>query len=70
MLELDAAALALSRPDLADLRVVRGDRQVPYLLERTTRVRTAPLALVAAPDAKRPTVGRWELALPVAGMRA
>lgn len=68
ILELDAEALALSQPDLADLRLVRGDRQVPYLLERTTRMRTTPLALVAAPDAKRPTVGRWELALPVAGM--
>ena len=41
---------------------------MPYLLERTTRVRTAPLALLAAPDAKRPNLGRWSLTLPVAGM--
>jgi len=68
ILELDAAALALARADLADLRLVRDGRQVPYLLERTSRVRTAALELVAAPDTKRPTVGRWELALPVAGM--
>jgi len=68
ILELDATALALARADLADLRLVRDGRQVPYLLERTSRVRTAELALVAAPDAKRPTVGRWELALPVAAM--
>ena len=68
VLELDATALALARADLADLRLVRDGRQVPYLLERTSRVRTAALALVAAPDAQRPTVGRWELALPVANM--
>ncbi len=68
ILELDATALARSRNDLGDLRLVRGDRQVPYLLERSSRVRTVPLALVAAPEAKRPTVGRWELALPVEGM--
>ncbi|MFT3829354.1 MAG: DUF3999 family protein [Opitutaceae bacterium] len=68
VLELDPTALALSRPDFSDLRLVRGDRQVPYLLERTSRQRGVPLTLVAAPDAKRPTVGAWELALPVAGL--
>ena len=68
ILELDAAALARARADLADIRLVRDGRQVPYLLERTSRVRTAPLALAPAPDTKRPTVGRWELELPVAGM--
>ncbi len=68
VLELDPVALALSQPNLGDLRLARGDRQVPYLVERTSRVRTAPLALVAAPDKARPTVGRWELKLPVAGM--
>jgi hypothetical protein len=68
ILELDAAALALARADLADLRLMRDGRQVPYLLEHTSRVRTAALELTPAPDAKRPTVGRWELALPVAGM--
>ena len=68
VLELDPTALARSRNDLADLRLVRGDRQVPYLLERSSRVRTTPLALVAAADPKRPSVGRWELAVPVVGM--
>ncbi len=68
VLELDAAVLAQCRADLADLRLVRDGRQVPYLLEKSSRVRAAALPLVAAPDAKRPTVGRWELALPVAAM--
>ncbi len=67
ILELDVATLARSRNDLGDLRLVRGDRQVPYLLERTSRQRTIPLALVPAPDAERRTVGRWELQLPVEG---
>jgi hypothetical protein len=70
VLELDPTALALSRADLADLRLVRGDRQVPYLLERTSRQRSLPLSLVATPDTKRPAVGCWELALPVDGMPA
>ncbi len=68
VLELDAEALALCRPDLADLRLARGERQVPYLLARNTRMRTAPLTLSPAPDTQRPSVGRWDLALPVAGM--
>lgn len=65
VLELDATVLAQSRPDLADLRLVRNGRQVPYLLERSSRTRSSTLPLVALPDDKRPTVGRWELALPV-----
>ncbi len=68
VLELDAAVLAQCRADLGDLRLVRDGRQVPYLLEKSSRVRAVALPLVAAPDAKRPAVGRWELDLPVAGM--
>jgi len=68
VLELDADAIGRAQPDLADLRLARGDWQVPYLLERESRPRTAVLALVPAPDPQRPTVGRWELALPVAGL--
>jgi len=68
VLELDPEALARSRADLADLRLVRDGRQVPYLLEQSSRVRAVALPLAAAPDAKRPAVGRWELALPAPGM--
>ncbi len=68
ILELDPAALAGSRHDLGDLRIVRGERQVPYLLERTARVRKLPVALVALPDRDRPNVGRWQIELPVARM--
>ena len=67
VLELDVATLARSRNDLGDLRLVRGDRQVPYLLERTSRQRSLPLALVPAPDPERRTVGRWAVQLPVEG---
>lgn len=68
ILELDVPALAAAKRDLGDLRIARGDRQVPYLLERTARTRALPLTLVPTPNKARPNVGRWELALPVANM--
>ncbi len=68
VLELDPAVLARARPDLADVRLVRGDRQVPYLLEHDQRQRSLALTLVAAPDSQRPAVGRWRIDLPQSGI--
>lgn len=65
-LELDLAVLAASHSDLGDLRLVRDGRQVPYLVERTGRQRSVPLALTPAADPKRPQTGRWKIALPAA----
>lgn len=65
-LELDLEVLAHAKPSLADLRLVRDARQVPYLLERSSRERASPVGFIAAPDPKRPTVGRWKLTLPIA----
>lgn len=63
-LELDPEALARSRPDFADLRLLRAGNQVPYVLEQPALARSLVLTPVAAPDAKRPTVSVWRLALP------
>ena len=66
-LELDLEALARSRPDFADLRVLRAGNQIPYVLEQPALARSLTLAAAATPDAKRPSVSIWQLHLPQAG---
>jgi hypothetical protein len=66
-LELDLEALARSRPDFADLRVVREGNQIPYVLELPALARSLTLAPVSTPDPKRPSVSVWQLHLPQAG---
>ncbi|RXK54871.1 DUF3999 family protein [Oleiharenicola lentus] len=67
-LELDAATLAGARHDFADLRLVRAENQIPYLLERTKLARSLTLAPETAPDTRRPSVSTWRLKLPHAGL--
>ena len=67
-LELDTAALARSRPDFADLRLLRAGNQIPYVLERTNLARSLVLTSAAVPDAKNPAVSIWKLSLPQAGL--
>lgn len=67
-LELDLDVLAHAQAGLADLRLVRGDVQVPYLLERPALSRATALVPVPKRDPQRPRLGRWELALPRAGL--
>jgi len=67
-LELDPAALAGARPDFADLRLLRDDRQIPYLLEQPGLARSLELNAIAAPDSKRPHVSVWRVTLPQPGL--
>ncbi len=67
-LELDLAALAGSRPDYADLRLVRAGNQIPYVLEQPALARSLTITPVATPDKKRPAVSVWQLPLPQAGL--
>ncbi len=67
-LELDAATLAGARHDFADLRLVRAENQIPYLLERPKLARSLTLAPEASPDTRRPSVSVWRLKLPHAGL--
>lgn len=69
-LELDPAALAGARSDFADLRLMQNGNQIPYVLERPALSRALDLSAVPDPDKKRPTVSRWRVALPQAGLPA
>lgn len=66
-LELDFAALARSRADYGDLRLVRGGNQIPYVIEVPALARSLSLQTTAAPESKRPSVSIWQLRLPQSG---
>lgn len=67
-LELDPAALAQSRSDGGDLRLLRAGNQIPYILERPALARALTLTPVLTPDPKRPSVSVWRLQLPQRGL--
>lgn len=67
-LELDPEALARSRSDYADLRLLRDGNQIPYVLEQPALARSLTLTPGITPDAKRPAVSLWRLTLPHAGL--
>ena len=67
-LELDPDVLARAMPDLRDLRVVSEDAQLPYLIERTSIIRTVTLTAANANDREHPTISRWQLKLPQAAL--
>lgn len=67
-LELDPDVLAHASNAFADLRLARDGAQVPYLLERPALSRALLLTVVPANDQKRPTVSRWQVVLPQAGL--
>ncbi len=59
--ELDPEVLSQARSDFGDLRLVRGGRQVPYVLERTSISRKLAPAVSVAADRKDPQLTRWSL---------
>ncbi|HVT71694.1 MAG TPA: DUF3999 family protein [Lacunisphaera sp.] len=67
-LELDPEALARTRPDFADVRVMHDGNQIPYVLEEPALARSLTLTATPAPDARRPSVSIWRLSLPHAGL--
>jgi len=66
--ELDPELLARSQPDQRDIRVVRGEYQLPFLFERTSLSRPISLNAAAANDPKKPALSRWSLKLPQPGV--
>ena len=67
-LELDLDVLARAGPGFADLRVLRGSNQVPYLVQRTSISRALTPAVTVTNDAKQPKLSRWRIKLPQAGL--
>ena len=66
--ELDPELLARSQPDQRDIRIVRGEYQLPFLFERTSLSRPISLNAAAANDPKKPVLSRWSLKLPQPGV--
>ena len=62
--ELDLDVLAHARQDLADLRLVREGKQVPYLLERTSLTRVVTPIVAPVNDPRQPRLSRWKITLP------
>ncbi len=66
--ELDLEILAHASRDLGDLRLVSNENQIPFLLEKTSISRAVTITPSAAGDPDRPSVSRWSLKLPKAGL--
>jgi len=67
-LELDLEILAHASRDFSDLRLVHNGQQIPFLLDRPSISRTLALNAPAVVVPKRPTLSRWSLKLPQAGL--
>jgi hypothetical protein len=67
-LELDLDVLAHADPGFADLRVMRGSNQVPYLVQHTSISRALTPSVTLTNDAKQPKLSRWMIKLPQAGL--
>ena len=65
-LDLDLEVLAHAQRGLQDLRLMRGDHQVPFIREETSITRTLIPQVSPANDPKQPKLSRWALKLPMA----
>lgn len=66
--ELDPELLAHSEPDQRDMRIVRGEYQLPFVFQRTSLSRPVSLTSTAANDSKKPALSRWSIRLPQPGI--
>jgi hypothetical protein len=62
--ELDLDVLEHADSDFADVRVLSGSNQVPYIVQRTSISRTLVTSVTATNDAKNPKLSRWLIKLP------
>ena len=63
-IELDLDVLAHAQPGFADLRVLHGSNQVPYIIQRTSISRALTPTITATNDSKNPKLSRWIIKLP------
>jgi hypothetical protein len=66
--ELDPELLARSQADERDIRIVRGEYQLPFIFERTSLSRPITLHAAAAMFRRKPALSRWSLKLPQPGV--
>jgi hypothetical protein len=66
--ELDPELLARSQRDQRDIRIVRGEYQLPFVFQRTSLSRPVSLSATAANDPKKPAFSRWSVKVPQPGM--
>jgi hypothetical protein len=62
--ELDLDVLSHADGSLADLRVLSGSNQVPFIVQRTSISRAITPVVTATNDAKNPKLSRWLIRLP------
>jgi hypothetical protein len=67
-IELDPDVLARAQPGFADLRLLHGSNQVPYIIQRTSISRALTPAVTSTNDAKEPGLSRWIIKLPQGGL--
>jgi len=67
-IELDPDLLAHALRDQSDVRLVRKERQIPFLLERTSISRAIQLTATPANDPKKSALSRWSLKTPQAAL--
>ena len=67
-IELDLDLLAHALPDQGDLRLVREERQIPFLMKQTSISRPIQLNAAPANDPRTSTLSRWSLKMPQAAL--
>jgi hypothetical protein len=67
-IDLDLPTLSHSQPNLADLRLCRDGRQLPFIIEQTSDFRRLQPEVSRSDDSQRPKLSRWQLKLPHANL--
>jgi hypothetical protein len=67
-IELDLDVLARAQPGFADLRLLHGSNQVPYIIQRTSISRALIPVVTSTNEAKDPRLSRWIIKLPQSGL--
>ncbi len=67
-LELDLDIISNAARGFSDLRLLRAETQVPYILEHTSINRTLTPELTLTNDARQPGLSRWIIKLPKPGL--
>ncbi|MGC9944407.1 MAG: DUF3999 family protein [Verrucomicrobiota bacterium] len=67
-IELSLDVLGHAQPGFADLRLLHGSNQVPYVIQRTSIIRSLTAGFTATNDSRDPQLSRWIIKLPQSGL--